>query len=43
MDALLVVTSEGKVPSADLEREDVPNETLVGTGVSGEWSKGLPA
>ncbi len=35
MDAPPVLTSEGEAPSADIEREDVPDDALVGTGVSG--------
>jgi phosphohistidine swiveling domain-containing protein len=35
MDAPPVLTSEGEAPSAEIEREDVPEDALVGTGVSG--------
>ncbi|MFC6766618.1 PEP/pyruvate-binding domain-containing protein [Natrinema soli] len=35
LDAPPVLTSEGEAPSADIEREDVPDDALVGTGVSG--------
>ncbi len=35
MDAPPVLTSEGEAPSADIERADVPEDALVGTGVSG--------
>lgn len=34
MDAPPVLTSEGEAPSADIERENVPEDALVGTGVS---------
>ena len=34
MDAPPVLTSDGEAPSADIEREDVPDDALVGTGVS---------
>ena len=34
IDASPVVTNEGEVPSAVIEREDIPDNALVGTGVS---------
>jgi phosphohistidine swiveling domain-containing protein len=35
MDAPPLLTSDGEAPSAEIEREDVPDDALVGTGVSG--------
>ncbi|ELY86468.1 PEP/pyruvate-binding domain-containing protein [Natrialba taiwanensis] len=35
LDAPPVLTSEGEAPNADIEREDVPEDALVGTDVSG--------
>lgn len=35
MDVPPVLTSEGEAPSARIEREEVPEEALVGTGASG--------
>ncbi|RBI60435.1 pyruvate, phosphate dikinase [halophilic archaeon] len=41
MDAPPVLTSEGEAPSADIEREDVPEGALVGTGVSSGVVEGI--
>lgn len=41
MDAPPVLTSDGEAPSADLECEDVPDDALVGTGVSGGVVEGV--
>lgn len=41
MDAPPVLTSDGEAPSADIEREDVPEDALVGTGVSGGVVEGV--
>lgn len=41
MDAPPVLTSEGEAPSAHIERADVPEDALVGTGVSGGVVEGV--
>lgn len=40
LDAPPVLTSEGEAPNADLERANVPEDALVGTGVSGGMVEG---
>ncbi len=41
MDAPAVLTSEGEVPSFRVDRDDVPEGALVGTGVSGGVVEGV--
>ena len=41
LDAPPVLTSEGEAPSGRIEREDVPEGALVGTGVSGGVVEGV--
>jgi rifampicin phosphotransferase len=41
MDAPPVLTSEGEAPSADIEHKDVPEDALVGSGVSGGVVEGV--
>nr|WP_206537324.1 PEP-utilizing enzyme [Natrialba aegyptia] len=41
LDAPPVLTSEGEAPSGDIERKDVPENALVGTGVSGGAIEGI--
>ncbi|GAA0255573.1 PEP/pyruvate-binding domain-containing protein [Haladaptatus pallidirubidus] len=41
VDAPPVLTSEGEAPSSRIEREDVPEGALVGTGVSGGVVEGV--
>lgn len=41
MDAPPVLTSEGEAPNAGIEHEDVPEDALVGTGVSGGVVEGI--
>lgn len=41
MSAPPVLTSEGETPTGDVNREDIPEGTLVGTGVSGGVVEGV--